>query len=99
MHTVNMSWSDIGKNIIKSAPLLGTALMGPAGGAVGTLIASAFDADPTNVEDILTKVSTDPNSLIKLKEIEANNKNRLSEIALEEYKAALQDKASARNRE
>ena len=37
-----MDWSDVGGEVAKYAPLLGTALGGPAGGAIGALVAKAF---------------------------------------------------------
>jgi hypothetical protein len=94
-----MNWSDIGKNIIKAAPLLGSALMGPTGGVVGTLIASQFGAERNNPEDVMQKINADPNAVLKLKELELTNQQKLAEIALEEHKATLQDIASARARE
>ena len=33
-----MTWKDVGEFVKKGAPLLGSVLGGPAGGAIGTLV-------------------------------------------------------------
>ena len=40
-----MDWKDLASTVAKSAPALGAALGGPAGAAVGGLIAAAFSVD------------------------------------------------------
>lgn len=54
-----MDWLGIGKDIAKlGLPLLGTALGGPAGGAVATLVSNALgidDPDPAKVADALER--------------------------------------------
>lgn len=76
-------WKDLGKKVAGSAPLLGSALGGPAGGALGTLIAGAFGGDPDDPEQLLQKVSADPQAAVKLREIELAHKERLEEIAMQ----------------
>jgi hypothetical protein len=54
------------------APILGTALGGPAGGLVGNLISHALGGiDISKPQDIQKKIESDPNAIIKLKELEA----------------------------
>ncbi|WP_025324515.1 hypothetical protein [Deferrisoma camini] len=100
-----MSWKDIGKAVAKTAPLIGSVLGGPAGGAAGTLIAAAFGVkdEPAAVAQAIQK---DPEAALKLRELELRHKERWEELrlkgealALEEKKALLQDKANARSRE
>ncbi len=100
-----MDWKDIGKGVAKTLPLIGSVLMGPAGGAAGTLIAAALgvDDEPTAVAEAIRK---DPEAALKLRDLELRHKKRWEELrlkgealALEERKAILQDKANARRRE
>jgi hypothetical protein len=90
-----MNWSDLGKTIAGFAPLLGTVVGGPAGGAIGSVIASAF-----GVEDkpsaIANAISKDPEAAIKLRKIELDNKTELEKIAMEITKAEIADKQNAR---
>jgi len=65
-----MNWSDLGKQVVSlGAPLLGTALGGPLGGAAGQVLAGAVGAGVTTPEAVnkaLAGVSPD-----KLAEAEA----------------------------
>ncbi len=77
-----MDLSDIGQDIIKAAPLLGSLLGGPAGGAVGTLLAAKFGGSPNNVDDLVKKMNDDPQRDIKLAEIESNNEIQLQNLII-----------------
>lgn len=80
-----MDWGDVAQTVKKvagvAAPLLGTVLAGPMGGAAGKLLASVFGCDATP-DQVAAAVATDPQAALKLKEIESNN-------ALELQKAVL----------
>ena len=66
-----MDWKELGENIVKlGAPLLGTAIGGPAGGIVGGLIAQLFGADPTKPDDIMAKINSDPQAATKLQDLQ-----------------------------
>jgi len=60
--------------ISKVSPLLGSALGGPAGALVGSLISSTLGVDMSKPEDLLNKLS-DPSALDKLKELELQLKD------------------------
>ena len=95
-----MDWKELGKKVIGlGAPLLGTALGGPAGGAVGSILASAFGGDPEKPEELLQKITMDSDAIVKLKELELANKVKLQEFILEGERLHLADVASARQRE
>lgn len=68
-----MKWSDVGHAIQGMAgtalPVIGTALGGPAGGAVGVLLSRALGVDQTP-EAVAAALS--PDALIKLREVEAD---------------------------
>lgn len=61
---------DIISIISKVAPVLGTALGGPAGGIVGSLISSALGVDLTKPEEVSRKLENDPECAAKLKDLE-----------------------------
>jgi hypothetical protein len=93
-----MDWKDIAGTVGKAAPLLGTLLGGPAGAAVGALVASALgtDSDPASVSAALR----DPATVVRLREIEATRATRLEELLVDHAKAELAagaaDRADAR---
>jgi hypothetical protein len=97
-----MDWKDIAGAVGKAAPILGTLLGGPAGAAVGAIVASALGTgnDPAEVE---RAIAADPAALVKLREIEATKQVRLQELLTDQAKAEIQtaaaDRASARERE
>lgn len=103
-----MSWlKDVGNFVIKKgAPLLGSVIGGPAGAAVSGLVASVFDADPEDPQDLMNKIQNDPKASEKLMELQMKHKERLEELKLEEGRIALdaekmrlEDVQSARERE
>lgn len=61
--------------ISKVSPVLGSALGGPAGALVGSLISSTLGVDMNKPEEILNKLDSDPSSLDKLKELELQLKD------------------------
>ena len=91
---VSMNWSDLGKKVADFAPLLGSAL-GPVGAGVGALISSEFGTENTP-DAINSFLVGNPESKVKLKEIELTHKTRLQQIKLETLQAELGDKANAR---
>lgn len=77
-----MDWKKLGSNIAKAAPLIGTALGGPAGGAVGAMVASFLGVENTP-EAIEAKLQNDPQALLRLKELELENERDLRAMVLE----------------
>lgn len=86
-----MKWSDLGDVVIGAAPIIGGILAGPAGAAVGGIVASVFGADPNDPEAIKRAIQADPQSAVKLAEIEATHKVRLQELALQAEQMRLED--------
>lgn len=91
-----MKWSDVKTLVGNAAPLLGTALAGPAGGVAGTLIAKALGVDETP-EAVAAEIKRDPQALVKLREIESNERVKLQECALDTLRAELADTQGARD--
>lgn len=79
-----MNLIDIGKKIAEyGAPLLGGAIAGPAGAAIGQIVATQFGADVNDAPDLLKKITEDPNAKIKLIEIQSNCAIELQKITLQ----------------
>jgi len=100
---VAVDWKDVGGKVAAvGLPILGTVLGGPAGMAAGGLVAkligSALGQDPDNMtaEDFMTALSN-PETLVKLREIESNHALALQNIALQAEGMRLADVASARS--
>jgi hypothetical protein len=76
-----MSLKSILRAISPVAPLLAKILPLPGAGIAGDLIASALGVrnDPASIE---TALNSDPDALLKIKEIELKNQGRLQEMAM-----------------
>ena len=68
-----MSLEALGSLIAKSAPLLGGVLAGPAGAAIGSVIAAKFGGNINDTSDLINRIEGDPNAKIKLLDIQSNN--------------------------
>jgi hypothetical protein len=89
-----MKWSDIAGKVAQIAPLAGTLLGGPAGAAVGSLIGKALGVDPT--PDAISQVIMNPDSVLKLKELESSERQHLLSMQLQTLQAELGDVQNAR---
>lgn len=76
-----MDWKDLEGFVAKAAPVLGTLIGGPAGTAVGGLIATALGCDAT--PDAVSKaLASDPEAATKLAQIQADNKVALQNLQI-----------------
>lgn len=105
-----MSMDSLIQIVSKAAPLLGGALGGPAGAAIGSLIASKFGGSQQDTDDLLSRIQADPQSAAKLLEIQSNNQVELEKIHMQIAQNSLKydsiqkltdfrDRDSARQRE
>lgn len=85
---------DISSVVSKYAPLLGSIIStaNPLAGVVVSLIASVFGANKDDPSDIISKINSSENASQKLKELEIEHQDILSNNQ-------LSDVESARNRE
>lgn len=95
-------WDKVKSLIGKSAPLIGALIGGPAGSAVGGLVASALGVENTP-EAIEQAIEQNPEVLITIRKLESEERIALqklviqaSAIALDERKAELADTQDAR---
>jgi len=99
------SWGDVGKLVGSAAPIVGTALGGPAGGAVGSMIASLLGVED-KPDAVASAIKADPSIVVKMKELEVEaHKLELEAIEkarqaeLEEVRMQLADVTDARDRQ
>lgn len=92
-----MNLSDVGKTISKYAPLLGAVVGGAPGGAIGSLVATAFGADPDKPEDMIDKIKADPQAGLKLVEIQSNCEIELQKLAVQMAQVNFDNTKDARD--
>ena len=93
-----MDWKEIGRTAASvGAPLLGGALFGPAGAAVGSIIAAQFGVSPESTpEQVMAANKGDPDAALKLREIETTHVERLQELENERLRIETADVQNAR---
>jgi hypothetical protein len=84
-----MDLKPVAEVVAKIAPTVGAALLGPAGGIVGQVIASLFGGDINDPVALADKIKADPDAKMKL--ISLNYQHEESLLAL-----ANADRADAR---
>lgn len=102
-----MNWTDVGRLVGRSAPIVGALLGGPAGASVGSLVASALGVDPTP-DSVDAALGRDPEAFAKIAELQINAKVQLQQLAVTaesnrlqadaaQYAAEAGDRANARD--
>ena len=86
------------QQVLKIAPVIGTALGGPFAGVALNAVAQALGVEPTE-EAIEAELAKNPEALLKLKLAEADFKVKMKELDITEQDLYLKDVASARERE
>lgn len=89
-----MKWSDIADVVGKAAPLIGSVIGGPAGAGVGAMVASALGVE--NTPEAVQAALGNPDNLVKLKEIESNERKHLLDVQLEHLRIEASDRQNAR---
>jgi len=77
------------------SPLLGGALGGPLGGLAGSMIQKALGVD--SEEAAVAMLESNPDSLLKLKQVEADLEVRMKELGITEQQVHADDRDSARS--
>lgn len=88
-----MNWSDIGKIVGNAAPIVGTLLGGPAGGAVGAMVASALGTT-NDAESVAIALSSSPDALVRVQELQTNARVQLEQLAVTAENNRLQAEAA-----
>ena len=91
-----MNWSDIKGIVGNIAPLVGTAIGGPAGAAIGGMVSSALGVDNTP-DAVATALKSNPEAAIKLRQFELENEKDIRAHAFKVLNAELGDTQNARS--
>ena len=76
-----MNWSDLKTDVGAAAPILGTLIGGPAGPAIGAIVASVLGTSATP-DDVKTALATNPDAAVKLRQIESDQIVKLRDLAV-----------------
>lgn len=101
-----MNWSDIGGLVGRAAPIVGTLLGGPAGAAVGALVASALNV-PNDPDAVNVALAGNPDAMVRIQELQLSARVELEKLAVQaetirlqasgaQYAAEAADRDSAR---
>ncbi len=91
-----MDWKELGKKIVGiGAPLLGTAIGGPAGGALGSILGAALGSsgDPEGIAAAIDAKGAGALSI--LTEFQTTYKIRLEELAVDRARIESQERIAA----
>jgi hypothetical protein len=78
---MSLTWSDVGKAIAGVAPIVGTALGGPAGAIVGSMVASALGTDSTP-DAVTAAMAADPTNATKILQLQNQHEEALKQMQL-----------------
>lgn len=77
-----MEWKDLVKMVGGAAPILGTLIGGPAGTAIGAMIASGLGVGNTP-DEVSQALTINPDAAVKLKQIEATRQTELQTLLVQ----------------
>lgn len=92
---MSTTWEKVGRAVADAAPILGGLLGGPAGGAAGALIASTLGSS-SSPEAVLEKMKCDPEWIMKVQQLESDERKHLLDLQVQTLQAELADVQSAR---
>jgi hypothetical protein len=88
------------KNMVGTvAPLLGNVLGTPLAGLGISLLSNLFHINDNDHQKLLDAIKNDPEAMLKIKTLEYQHQEMLTQIASTDYKTEVEDRISARNRE
>jgi len=90
-----MKWADLKNAVGNIAPLVGTALGGPAGATIGTMVSKVLGVD-NSADAVAQALKTDPEAAVKLRQFELDNEKDIREHAFKVLDIELKDTQNAR---
>lgn len=85
-----MDWKSVGKKIASTgATLLGGAVAGPQGAALGGMVAEALGLKTDDPDAIAQAIDRDPEAAVKLQQIQSQERTRLRELSTNQALAEL----------
>ncbi len=95
--SISDSLKELGRTAERyGAPLLGTVIAGPAGTAIGQIVAAQFGGDANDPDDLIKRIQSDPDAALKLTAIESSERVELERLSVDKKKAQLLDVEDAR---
>jgi hypothetical protein len=91
---MDIDWKKVAPILGTIAPVLGTLVGGPAGGAVGALVASALGVGGTP-DEVAAAIKTDPEAAVKLKQLEVTRQVELQGLLVQAESARLAAETAA----
>jgi len=91
-----MEWKDIAKMVGGAAPILGTLIGGPAGAAIGSLVASGLGVGNTP-DEVSQALAVNPDAAVKLKQIEGTRQTELQGLVVQAEQNRLAAETAAVN--
>ena len=76
-----MNWKDIGAAIGNAAPMVGGLLGGPAGAAIGSVVAATLGVENTP-DGVSSALKNNPDALVRIQELQVNSKVELQKLAV-----------------
>lgn len=93
-----MDWKELGKKIVSAgAPILGGALLGPAGAAAGALLASELGTEPTPEAVDAVVAGASPEVRLQLIDVQNKHIQTLRQLDIDELKVVTADIQNARH--
>lgn len=89
-----MEWKDVAKAVGAAAPILGTLLGGPAGAAIGAIVASGLGVGNTP-DEVSQALQINPDAAIKLKQIEFERQIELQKLVVQAESSRLAAETTA----
>lgn len=83
-----MNWKEIGGLVGKAAPMIGGLLGGPAGAAVGSVVAGVLGVEDTP-EAVSRELAKNPEAFVKLRQAEIDKEKEFAKLASEDFRAEL----------
>ena len=77
-----MDWKDLAGTVGKFAPMLGTLIGGPAGTAIGAIVAAGLGVGNTPTE-VAQALAINPDVAVKLRQIESDNQIELQKLLVQ----------------
>lgn len=77
-----MDWKDLAGTVGKFAPMLGTLIGGPAGTAIGAMVAAGLGVG-NNPTEVAQALQINPDVAVKLRQIESDNQVELQKLLVQ----------------
>lgn len=88
-----MDLKNLSTSLLHYSPLVASAIGGPAGTMVASLLSSVFGVTPN---ELPARIALDPDAEVKIKKFELDNALELAKLSLSSYQTEVEDRKNAR---